>query len=382
MTLMTQLRTSLNTFLFRFHLRLPHCHVPDGIPLRPRVPRAHPKGHAYSTRVVWSCSRCLLFPSATLLFLLPPPYPPAFSFAMSLALDISLFSSFTQTQDFVVRAPVKARKTRPVGIVFDKSLTIAQNHNLDSNGVSPDFDSRPISPVSESSQSSDDTANSTIVGFGRKRHSVLPTVPVSSQDLTASTIVGFGRKRHHHRHSIAVAPSSLITATDRKHENRRSLPVILRDVPVFPDPKRKRASLDLSGIRPPQALSASTVRVLGAARKVSGNILGPSRQPPKPLLLAQHVQARESLSGRVKRRLVGQITSVASSRPVQRFVCHFSSEPRLKPLKMGRHFDASEEHMYIGENFEQNRIPPSLIERLLALLLILVYRWVRHMLWF
>ncbi|KAJ7770891.1 hypothetical protein DFH07DRAFT_938062 [Mycena maculata] len=283
---------------------------------------------------------------------------------MSICIAPPLLSSYTQTQDFVTHAPANARKPRPVGIIFDESFVIAQNPVIHSYGVSADFDPCPISSMSEvfrSSQSSDDTTKSTTVaGFGRKRHSVLPTVPGSSEDVNKSTIVGFGRRRHHHRHSIAVAPSYLIAQADRKLMNRRSLPN-----PVLADPQRKRVSLDLSGMQPP-VFTASTARVLGAARRVSQDILGASRQPPKPLLLAQQVQARESIPGRVRRRLVSQIRSVASSRPVQLLVSHFLSEPRLKPLKMGRALRRSEEHMYVGGNFEENRIPPSLITCLIV----------------
>ncbi|KAJ7225968.1 hypothetical protein GGX14DRAFT_556706 [Mycena pura] len=114
-----------------------------------------------------------------------------------------------------------ARKPRPHVIVLDRDSApeyttfIVQSPNIDSRAVSPDFNSRPVSFVSDCS-SSDNVA----VGFGRKRHFVLPTMPAPAHTVTQSTVVEFGRKK---RHFISVPPSSSITLT-RRHENRRSLP--------------------------------------------------------------------------------------------------------------------------------------------------------------
>jgi hypothetical protein len=202
------------------------------------------------------------------------------------------------------------------------------------------------SECSESSQATDDSTTSRIIGFGRKRHSVFPTVR-PSDDIAPSKIVGFGRKHHHHhRHSICIAPSSSIVP-NRKQENRRSLPVLPRDGPFFlADPKRKfeyRGSLDLGSTKPPAIETSSDKRPSRTARRVSDNVLGASRQPPKLLLLPQQVQAQQVQAascappGCVKRCLA----SVVSSLPVEFIVSHFAAvrRLRLKRLSLGRPAD-------------------------------------------
>ncbi|KAJ6604193.1 hypothetical protein DFH09DRAFT_1354005 [Mycena vulgaris] len=250
---------------------------------------------------------------------------------MSICFDSSVLSSFANTQDFDACAPTQARKARPLSLIVDHSPSI------DTDGVSPDFDCRSTSPVSDcsqSSQSSDDTARSTIVGFGRKRHSVLPTVPPG---VPVSTVVGFGRKQHKNRHSIAAAPSAS-TNPDRKREDRRSLP-IPGDINI------QRASLHLGSTHTPVIAIGTDVRparVLQTARKVSDTILGnTTRQPPKPFLLPQLVEARGSLPSRVKRCLV----AIASAPRVKSLVRRFSAlcEMRLKPLNIGRQVPDSDE---------------------------------------
>ncbi|KAJ7693595.1 hypothetical protein B0H17DRAFT_489495 [Mycena rosella] len=245
--------------------------------------------------------------------------------------SFSVPSSLAKTQDFDACAPAQARKARPLGLIIS---------HIDSNAVSPDFDCRSISPVSdgsESPQSSDDgTASSSIVGFGRKRHSILPTLSPFPDGSERSTIVGFGRKPNPNRLSIAAAPSSS-ASSQRKQENRRSLPnpIIPRD-PVDPKPRR-RFSLDLS--RKQIGVPARPASVFGIARRVSDTILGnTNRQPPKPLILPQLVEARSSLPARVKRCLVVQVASVASSPRVKSLVSRFSvvHRLRLKPLNVGR----------------------------------------------
>ncbi|KAJ7139679.1 hypothetical protein C8R44DRAFT_867799 [Mycena epipterygia] len=234
---------------------------------------------------------------------------------MSVCFDPSLLSKIP---DFVVCTPAQARKARPLAVIIDL---------IDEHAISPDFDCRAISPISECSQSTDDTSrsrSSTIVGFGRKRHSVLPTC---SDEFPGSTVVGFGRKRHH---TIAVAPSSPINP-DLTQENRKSLPnpVILKGIPVPTDFKRKP---DPGSTQTPVVAERRLAGVIGTARKVSGKILrAASRQPPKPFLLPN--TARNSFPGRVKRYFVGQLTSVSSSR-LFKFVFGRASlvdEPRLKP---------------------------------------------------
>ncbi|KAJ7785835.1 hypothetical protein B0H16DRAFT_6800 [Mycena metata] len=250
---------------------------------------------------------------------------------MSLCFDTSALSALVVPQD----APaVNVKKARPVGIILEQRLAL----DFDAHAVSPDFDSRPISPISprsESSCSSDDTA-SKIVGFDRKRHSILPTAPTPWNDLAQSKLVGFGRKQHahHHRHSIAVPPSASLLS-HRKHENRRSLPVpvLRRDGPSLSDPKRRperRFSLDRSS---DNNWPTNLVRV---ARRVSVDVLGTSsRQPPKPLLLPQQVQARESFPGRMQRCLAGHFPSATSSRPV-RLVFGGIASLCFKSFKLGR----------------------------------------------
>ncbi|KAJ7124780.1 hypothetical protein C8R43DRAFT_34303 [Mycena crocata] len=245
-------------------------------------------------------------------------------------------SPFAKTQDFVC-APAMSGKARPIGFILDRTLAIDHQRgvvNSDPNAVSPDFDPRPISPESHCSETSDDTVASTIVGFGRKRHSVLPTVPRSSEDTTTrSTVVGFGRKFHHHRHSIAVVPTLAVTI-DRKHQNRRSLPnpvIVPTNFPVLPARKmERRGSMPVGCLPPlpPMVRAKRPASVLGAVRKVSDSILA-NHQPPKPLLLPAQVEARELPAVRYKRRLVDRLTSVA--RLLNRL-----AGMRLKPLKTGR----------------------------------------------
>ncbi|KAJ7032697.1 hypothetical protein C8F04DRAFT_1396366 [Mycena alexandri] len=233
---------------------------------------------------------------------------------MSLCFDTLALSELVVPND----APaVNVKKARPVGIILEQCLTL----DLDAHAISPDFDSRPISPVSacsESSCSSDDTA-SKVVGFCKP----FPTPASPWNDLAQSKLVGFGRK---HR-SIAVPPSASIIS-HRKHENRRSLPVqvIQRDGPSLSDPKRRlerRFSLDHSSV----LNNKRPTSLVAAARRVSVDILGiSSRQPPKPLLLPKQVQARESFPGHVKRCLAGHLPSAASSRHV-RFVVSSITTP-------------------------------------------------------
>ncbi|KAJ7139671.1 hypothetical protein C8R44DRAFT_867791 [Mycena epipterygia] len=67
---------------------------------------------------------------------------------MSLCFDPS---SLSKTSDFVVFTPAQAREARPLAIIIDL---------IDEHAISPDFDCRAISPISECSQSSDDTSRS------------------------------------------------------------------------------------------------------------------------------------------------------------------------------------------------------------------------------
>ncbi|KAJ7456546.1 hypothetical protein FB451DRAFT_1372847 [Mycena latifolia] len=203
---------------------------------------------------------------------------------MAFSFDFSHLSSFANAQHFAVAvcAPPQALKARPLGLVID---------SIDSNVVAPDIDCRSISSLSDdcsqSSQSDDDTPSSTIVGFGRKRHSVLPTLPPFPDSNERSTIVGFGRKPHPNRQSIAAAPHALAAAApssvtaERKRENRRSLPnpIIPRE-PI--DAKHlRRVSLDLGIKHTPNLVAGTNTRrasILGTARKVSDTIPGEHQQ--------------------------------------------------------------------------------------------------------
>ncbi|KAJ7225966.1 hypothetical protein GGX14DRAFT_642148 [Mycena pura] len=232
-------------------------------------------------------------------------------------------SSFPMPQDY---APAKARKPRPHAIILDRdsaleyTTLIVQSPTIDSRAVSPDFNSRPVSLVSDCSSS-----DSVAVGFGRKRHFVLPTMPAPAHNVTQSTIVDFGRKK---RHSISVPPSSSITLT-RKHENRRSLPIVLipRDGLFPPDVKRE---LDRRISLPPSNETTINQR--------TSSILGLTRRAPKPLLLPRQVKLRSSLTGRVKRTVIGRLSSVVSFRVVALVVSRLSAirRLRLRPLSLGR----------------------------------------------
>ncbi|KAJ6604374.1 hypothetical protein DFH09DRAFT_1442856 [Mycena vulgaris] len=266
---------------------------------------------------------------------------------MTPCFDSSVLSSVTNTQDFHACASPQARKPRPIGLLID------HRPSIDTNAVSPDFDCRSISPVS------------TIVGFGRKRHSVLPTVP--PEDIQISTTAGFGRKQYRIRHSILATTSASINP-DRKRENRWSLPnpIIPKD-PV--DRPRDRRSLDLRSTHTPVLAACSgarraSVHALETARKVSDTLLGnTSRHRPKPLLLPRLVRARDSLPARVKQGLVAQAVAVASSPRVKFLFRRFSAlrAMRLKPLKIGR-----------WKTKEENGI--CTWEGLVALLAVLFYR--------
>ncbi|KAF7340046.1 hypothetical protein MVEN_01922600 [Mycena venus] len=262
-------------------------------------------------------------------FSLPPP-----SFPLSMDLSPALLSCFIMVQD--AYDPVHETKARPVGIIFDE---LAHDHHspIDAHAVSPDFEYRPISPPvsecsSELSHSTDDSIASRTIGFGRKRHSILPTVR-PSDDLSQTKIVGFGWKQRHHRHSVSGDPPSFIVS-NRKQENRRSLPnpIIPRDGPFLTDPKRKlehRLSLSLGSMRLPVLEETSGVWPARAH-----GVPGASRQPPKPLLLLQQVQARaDSSPGPVKLSLA----SVVSSRTIKFIISHFAAvrRLRLKRLNLG-----------------------------------------------
>ncbi|KAJ7151487.1 hypothetical protein C8R46DRAFT_1197855 [Mycena filopes] len=225
---------------------------------------------------------------------------------MSLCFDTMALSALVIPKDALVS--VSERKARPVGFV------------LDAHAVSPDFDSRPISPISACSDASDSSDDSTskAVGVGRKRNSVVPTAPAPW--TPESKTVGFGRKQ---RNSLGVLPSAE-TISHRKLENRRSLPtpVIPRDAPSHRLPRR--FSVDLG------ALESS---------RRPGGFLGTTRQPLKPLLLAQQVQlqARETFPSRVRRCLAARFP-----RPVH-FVASGVATVRAllpKPLKLARQYDA------------------------------------------
>ncbi|KAJ7169434.1 hypothetical protein C8R46DRAFT_1264237 [Mycena filopes] len=195
---------------------------------------------------------------------------------MSLCFDTMALSALVIPKDALVS--VSERKARPVGFV------------LDAHAVSPDFDSRPISPISACSDASDSSDDSTskAVGVGRKRNSVVPTAPAPW--TPESKTVGFGRKQ---RNSLAVPPSAE-TISHRKLENRRSLPtpVIPRDAPSQRLPRR--FSVDLGALE--------------SSRRPAG-FLGTTRQPLKPLLLAQQVQLEarvETFPARVRRCLAAR----------------------------------------------------------------------------
>ncbi|KAJ7823575.1 hypothetical protein B0H14DRAFT_1309401 [Mycena olivaceomarginata] len=239
------------------------------------------------------------------------------------------------TQD--TYAPIQERKARPVGFVFDHS-----RNPIDVHAVVPDFGCRPISPAfsecSESSHATDDTTTSRIVGFGRKRHSIISTLQ-PSDDLAQSRIVGFGRKQRPHRHSVSGAPPALFPP-NRKQENRRSLPnaVIPRDGSFVADPEHYRLSLGLASTRLPVLGESSRDRrvvcIPGPARKVSGS----RRQPPRQLLLPQQVQVRAPPA---PGRATLAIASVVSSLPVKFIISRFAAarRMRLKRLNLGRNVD-------------------------------------------
>ncbi|KAJ6574656.1 hypothetical protein B0H19DRAFT_607110 [Mycena capillaripes] len=241
-------------------------------------------------------------------------------------MDLCFDSCSVMTQDAYACAPATERKARPAGIILDQNPILAydQQSPVDAQAVSPDFDSRPISPVSdsdcsESLQSTDDTTTCKTVGFGRKRHSVFPTVR-PTDDIAPSKIVGFGRKQHHYRHSVSGAPASS-AALDRKKEHRRSLPapVITRDGPSLADSNYKldyRVSMDVGSATLPVFLGGSSDKRPGAARRVSNNSSGTTRQPPKPLLLPQQVQAHNSPIPPAPGRVGQSLTSVVS-RPIE-----------------------------------------------------------------
>ncbi|KAJ6501604.1 hypothetical protein C8R47DRAFT_233562 [Mycena vitilis] len=221
---------------------------------------------------------------------------------------------FVMTQGaFANLAPGAERKPRPVEIVFAQSPTLAKDLQspTDALAVSPDFDFRPLSPVlsectSESSQATEDTAPKSTIGFGRRRHSVLPTVRPA--DIAQSRVIGFGRKQHH-RHSASVGPASSV-APSRKEQNRRSLP----------DISRADSLLEMAA-----GLSALSL-IESAGRRVSDHA-GGSRQPPRPLLLPQHVQERNTPPpNRVNRCLA----SVVSSRPVEFITSRLAAVRRLR----------------------------------------------------
>ncbi|KAF8213584.1 hypothetical protein K438DRAFT_1100546 [Mycena galopus ATCC 62051] len=276
----------------------------------------------------------------------------------------ALLSCFIMAED-AYALKIHERTARPAGILFDEIPDHAYDSpsSIYTHAVSPDFECRPVSPVSECSESShatDDIATSSIVGFWRKRHSSLSTVPLSSDlaqsmaDDTTSRTVGFGRKRHSvlstvrpfdelaqskivgfgwkqrpHRHSVSGTPSPLLVP-DRK-QNRRSLPVIPRDGPFLVNPGLlpvHRLSLSLGSTKFPILEESSAVRpITGPLRKVSHA----GRQPPKPLLLPQllpqQVQARAPLS---MSRVNLCVAVVACSRPVRFLLTRFAAARRLR----------------------------------------------------
>ncbi|KAJ7634641.1 hypothetical protein FB45DRAFT_1025572 [Roridomyces roridus] len=196
------------------------------------------------------------------------------------------------------------------------------------HAVQPDFDPRPISPISECS--SDDSASvaSTVVGFGRRQHCMLPTVADPSQDLTQSTVVGFGRRRHFQPESTPVAHSEVNFS---KYENRRSSPLSSvrtydkrQSLPILVETQRTRPSLDVSTLQSAVAWEEAQSQ---------------PPIPPMPVLPLPEVEftvKKPTLGTRIKQRIASKVKLAASSRPVKVVVKRFSSQSTPKPVKIGR----------------------------------------------
>ncbi|KAJ7634604.1 hypothetical protein FB45DRAFT_1141777 [Roridomyces roridus] len=233
------------------------------------------------------------------------------------------------------------------------------------HAVQPDFDPRPISPISECSSDDSATVASTVVGFGRKQYFMLPTVADPSQDLTQSTIVGFGRRRHFQPDSAPVAPSEVNFS---KYENRRSFPLSnvrtyekRQSLPVLAETQHTRPSLD-----------ASTLQLAVAWEEAQSQ----PPIPPMPVLPLPEVEftvKKPTFGTRIKQRIASKVKSAAFSRPVKVVVKRFSSQSTPKPVKIG-----GDERFGVGQFIAQVCAPLKAVARLAFLLSASLWPGIRY----
>ncbi|CAK5264647.1 unnamed protein product [Mycena citricolor] len=159
-----------------------------------------------------------------------------------------------------------------------------------SPAISPDYESRPLSPVSDcSSDTSDELPpmSTFTKGFGRARHSVC--LGRSGNELGQSSVVGFGRRQHFHRHSIAGPPAVAPSDFPRKTHAKRPLSVAQEhgDMKGRSDRPQMRMSLDLGRPIQTENVAQRPLSILGTALSTGGTSSG---VPPRALLLPQYIQ--------------------------------------------------------------------------------------------